>query len=48
VTAISDAGVTVAGPEGTTMLRPIFDPSPPPVTKAAMFQRPEPQKAAAK
>jgi hypothetical protein len=48
VTAISDAGVTVAGPEGTTVLRPIFDPSPPPVTKAGMFQRPEPPKAAGK
>jgi hypothetical protein len=48
VTAISDAGVTVAGPEGTTMLRPIFDPAPPPVTKAAMFQRPEPPKPGGK
>jgi hypothetical protein len=42
VTAISDAGVTVAGPEGTTMLRPIFDPAPPPVAKAAMVQPPRP------
>jgi hypothetical protein len=48
VTAISDSGVTVAGPEGTTMLRPVFDPSPPPATKAAMFQRPELPKPAAK
>nr|WP_294502387.1 hypothetical protein [uncultured Rhodopila sp.] len=48
VTAISDAGVTVAGPEGTSVLRPIFDPSPPPVTKAAVFQRPEPPRPAAK
>ncbi len=48
VTAISDAGVTVAGPEGTTLLRPVFDPSPPPVTKAAMFQRPEPPKPGGK
>jgi hypothetical protein len=48
VMAIGDAGVTVAGPEGTTVLRPIFDPSPPPVTKAAMFQRPEGPKPAAK
>nr|WP_294529035.1 hypothetical protein [uncultured Rhodopila sp.] len=48
VTAISDAGVTVAGPEGTTVLRPIFDPASPPAAKAAAFQRPEPPKPATK
>ncbi len=43
VTAISDAGVTVVGPEGTTVLRPLFDPAPPPAAaKAPMMQRPAP------
>ena len=43
VTAISDSGVTVAGPEGTMVLRPLFDPAPPaPAAKAAAMQRPVP------
>jgi hypothetical protein len=41
VTAISDLGVTVAGPEGATLLRPLFDPAPPvAVAKGAAMQRP--------
>ena len=42
VTAISDAGVTLVGPAGATTLRPVFDPSPPPAAKAALFQPPKP------
>jgi hypothetical protein len=44
VTAISDAGVTVVGPEGTTVLRPLFDPAPPPPARPPPMQRPEPPK----
>jgi hypothetical protein len=43
VTAISNSGVTVAGPEGTTVLRPLFDPGPPAaVAKGPVMQRPVP------
>ena len=43
VTAISDSGVTVAGPEGTTVLRPLFDPAQPAVVaKAPVMVRPVP------
>jgi len=48
VMAISVSGVTVAGPEGTTVLRPIFDPTPPPVAKPALTPRAELPKPPAK
>lgn len=41
VKAISEAGVTVAGPEGTMVLRPMFDPAPPPIEKATPLVRTE-------
>jgi general secretion pathway protein N len=41
VKAISEAGVTVVGPEGTTVLRPIFDSAPPPVGKTVQPARAE-------
>jgi hypothetical protein len=44
VTAISDSGVTVVGPEGTTVLRPLFDPATPAVAKAPVMQRSAPPK----
>jgi hypothetical protein len=41
VKAISEAGVTVVGPEGTTVLRPIFDATPPPIGKTVQPARAE-------
>jgi hypothetical protein len=41
VKAISEAGVTVVGPEGTTMLRPMFDTAPPPAGKTVQPARTE-------
>jgi general secretion pathway protein N len=41
VVAISDSGVTVAGPGGTTVLRPVFDPALPAAARAPAMVRPE-------
>jgi hypothetical protein len=48
VTSISRAGVTVVGPGGTTVMTPVFDPSPPPVSRPAIRPRPEPDNTAKK
>jgi hypothetical protein len=46
VRAISDTGVTIVGPGGTMVLRPVFDPAPPPVSKPGPpLARPEPVRA---
>ncbi|MGD0108333.1 MAG: hypothetical protein ABSC06_30490 [Rhodopila sp.] len=41
VRAITDTGVTLTGPEGTTLLRPIFDPTPTLAAKPLPLVRPE-------
>ena len=38
---IADGGVTVVGPEGTTVVRPIFDPSAPVAAKPGAAVRPD-------
>ena len=45
---VADAGVVVLGPEGTTLIRPLFDPAPapPPTPRAPAPPRPEPTRAA--
>lgn len=49
IKVVDDAGVTVSGPGGTTVLRPLFDPSPPsPVARTAPSPRPEPPRVQAK
>lgn len=45
---IADGTVTVAGPEGTTVIKPVFDPTSPAVVKAPLMARPELPKAATK
>ncbi len=42
VMAITASGVTVAGPGGTTVVTPVFDPSPPAVPRPTMATRPKP------
>jgi len=42
VRAISDSSVTVAGPEGTTVIRPIFGATPPAGPSALTAARPQP------
>jgi hypothetical protein len=44
VRAISGTGVTVVGPAGTTVMTPIFDPAPPPVTKRPLPPLAEPSR----
>jgi len=47
VKTISDSSVTVVGPEGTTVMMPIFDSAPPPPSKRplpALPEAPRPQK----
>jgi hypothetical protein len=49
VKEVEETGVTVSGPGGTTVIRPLFDPSPPlPVVKPAPSLRPEPARVPAK
>ena len=43
---VADAGVVVMGPEGTTLIRPLFDPAPAPAPRALTPPRPEPARAA--
>jgi hypothetical protein len=47
VKSISDSGVTVVGPEGTTVMTPLFDPTPPsvPVPKRPLPALAEPPRA---
>jgi hypothetical protein len=44
VTAISNSGVTVVGPGGTTVVTPVFDPTPPPVSRRPLPALAEPAK----
>ena len=48
VKAITDTGVTLTGPEGMTLLRPIFDPTPPLGAKPLPMVRPDLPRPAAK
>ena len=40
VTDVADAGVTVVGPEGTTLIRPVFDAAPPPASRPPVPRQP--------
>ena len=42
---VADAGVVVMGPEGTTLIRPLFDPAPAPAPRVPAPARPEPARA---
>jgi hypothetical protein len=48
VKAISESGVTVVGPEGTTVLRPMFDAAPPVTGKTPPLARTESSKPPAR
>ena len=44
VQEVADAGVVVLGPEGTTLIRPLFDPAPASPPRTPVPPRPEPSR----
>lgn len=48
VREVADAGVVVIGPEGTTLVRPLFDPAPAPAPRAGVPARVDPPRATAR